>query len=572
MINKRLLQLLNQSVKYVGLTVLLNCLGSVMNIIFIMVFVYIISLAASSQLTAEIIILGSLVMGAALMIKALCQKRSTEVSYYAASEVKQTLHDKILDQINHLGIRYQQYFSSAELTQLATEGTEQLEIYFSRYLPQLFTSMIIPVVLFMLLSWVSLKSALVLLICVPLIPISILAVQKFAKKLLSKYWGAYTNLADRFLENLQGLTTLKIYQADERRAKKMYEEAETFRRITMKVLTMQLNSIIVMDLVAYGGAALGIVVAILDYKVGAVSLAGSLFIALLAAEFFIPLRLLGSYFHIAMNGMAASDKIFRLLDIECTSKENKPIDGFNMQLKHLFFQYDENRCILKDISMSIEEGQFIGITGQSGSGKSTLAKILQGSLISDEKSMMLGNQYVDRHTNLTDYVTLVGHNNHLFKGTVQYNLLMAKPNATTDELWKALEQVKLKEFVESNGGLLMELKEGASNLSGGQRQRLNLARAILRDTPIYIFDEATSNIDVESENAILDVIYSLKGLKTIIMISHRLDYCESCDCLYFLEMGKITEQGTFSALMDLKGKVADLVYQQRQWLKKADNL
>lgn len=564
MMNKRLLRLMKESLGPVKTTVLLNLGALVMNIIFITGFVRLLNLLFSPNGSMDAALLTAAVMLIAVLIRAGLQKKSAESAYYASRGVKLDLRRRIYQKLMELGTSYQQQCSTSEVVQVAMEGVEQLEIYFSRYLPQLFTSLITPLILFVVLLPVDWKAALVLLVCVPLIPISIIAVQKFAKKLLARYWGAYTGLGDSFLESLQGLTTLKIYQADERQTEIMDREAEHFRRITMKVLTMQLNSISVMDLVAYGGAAVGMLVALLDFRAGSLSFAGCLLILLLASEFFIPLRLLGSFFHIAMNGMAASDKIFRLLDLPVPERPahldaSEPV----MELKDLSFSYDPDRPILNRISMQIPHGSFIGLAGQSGCGKSTLAAILSGSLHPQGQCEIAGLP-LDQLDNLAETVTLIHHQQHLFKGTVRENLNLADPQADEKRCWEVLRRVNLEAFLKSQQGLDTPLSEGAANLSGGQRQRLSLARALLKDTPVMIFDEATSNIDIESENDILNVIRSLKGKKTVIMISHRLDYCADCDRIFVLENGTIQEAGTHTELMKNLGPYHRMIEQQRR--------
>lgn len=445
-----------------------------------------------------------------------------------------------------------------------------METYFGSYLPQFFYAVLAPVTLFLVLLPVSWVSAVVLLCCVPLIPISIAAVQTWAKKLLSKYWGQYTALGDTFLENLQGLTTLKIYQADERRQQKMNLEAENFRKITMKVLTMQLNSITIMDLVAYGGAALGGILAVRQFLNGEILLSECLFIILLAADFFLPMRLLGSFFHIAMNGMAASDKIFKLLDLPEPVKGTREISKESgLCCKDLTFAYEKERPILKQVGFSARKGDFVAIVGESGCGKSTLASIFTGKNRNYQGEVLLGGaQGVPlaeiSEESLLEQITYVGHAGYLFKGTVRENLLLAKPDGTDEEFWQVLEQMKLADFLRSEQGLDTMLAEKGSNFSGGQCQRLVMARALLHDSPVYIFDESTSNIDAESENDIMEQICQMKGKKTILLISHRLANVTAADKIYVMEQGKIAEQGNHEALIAQKGSYAKLWNTQQE--------
>lgn len=475
------------------------------------------------------------------------------MSYLSSKEVKKTLRAKIYEKLLQLGSSYRQNISTSEIVQVAVEGVDQLETYFGAYLPQFFYSMLAPLTLFIALSFISFSSALVLFLCVPLIPITIAAVQTFAKKLLAKYWGQYTTLGDTFLENLQGLTTLKIYQTDEMKNQEMNRESENFRKITMKVLSMQLNSIIIMDIIAYGGAALGIIMAVNAFGAQKTTLAGALAIILLSADFFIPMRMLGSFFHIAMNGMAASDKIFRLLDLDENQKtDTKPFPtNEGITVKNLKFSYDGERTVLNNINASFPVCGLTAIVGESGCGKSTIASILSGKIKGYKGEVCIGSTpVVDvSRDDLTKNITYIGFDSYLFSGTIRENLLMGNPYASDQTLWNLLEKVRLADFLRSEQGLDTVLTEKASNLSGGQRQRLALARAILHDSPFYIFDEATSNIDVESENTIIQEIKELSKTKSVIFITHRLANAETADMIYAMENGQILEQGSHSELL-----------------------
>ena len=418
--------------------------------------------------------------------------------------------------------------------------------------------MIAPLTLFVILGRINLKASVILLICVPLIPISIVAVQKFAKKLLNKYWSIYTGLGDSFLENLQGLTTLKIYQADQKKADEMDEESQKFRKITMKVLTMQLNSTSVMDVVAYGGAAVGMAVAVSEFLKGNLQIAGTLCIVLLASEFFLPLRLLGSFFHIAMNGMAASDKIFKILDLpEPEAKERRlPEGALSVSFQNVHFSYEKDREILKGIDLELPAGKFVSLVGESGCGKSTIAGILAAKNRKYTGEIMIGGVPLAEinEEDLMKHVVLVRHNSYLFKGTVEENLKMANPDATKEEMEKVLQKVNLLGFLETQEGLQTQLLEKAGNLSGGQCQRLAIARALLKqNAAVYIFDEAASNIDVESEELIMNVIHELAKTKTVLLISHRLANVVKSDRIYFLKDGKIAESGKHEGMMQKKG-------------------
>ena len=568
MIKTRLLALLSEGKKYIIYQVLWQWAALLGQIISVFAIGNLVQKILEGRGNKEIVFLTLWILILMTALRFLADQMAARMSYAASAGVKRILRDKIYEKLLKLGTSYRERISSAEAVQMSVEGVEQLETYFGRYLPQLFYSILAPVTLFFCLKPISLKASAVLLICVPLIPISIVAVQKTAKRLLQRYWGMYTQLGDSFLENLQGMTTLKIYQADEQKAAEMDEEASRFRKITMKVLTMQLNSTSVMDVIAYGGAAAGMILAVREFMAGNVSFGGALVIILLAAEFFIPLRLLGSFFHIAMNGMAASDKIFVLLDQEEPRQgtEDFPEDDFGIHIKNVSFSYDGKREILKDISMEFPSGSFISLVGESGCGKSTIAGILAGKNKNDQGEVCIGQTPLEniREEERMKHISLVTHNSYLFQGTVEENLRMAKPDAELSEMREALQAVNLLDFLNDQDGLQTKLTEKAENFSGGQRQRLALARALLHDTPIYIFDEAASNIDAESEEMIMDVIRKLAETKTVLLISHRLSNVTECDRIYMMEGGQIKEQGTHDQLISREGKYKMLYQEQRE--------
>ncbi|GAB6395836.1 ABC transporter ATP-binding protein/permease [Faecalimonas mobilis] len=501
-----------------------------------------------------------------VVVRSLMSPLNRKLSFEASKQVKARLRTMVYEKMMRLGSSYKEYFQTSEVVQITTEGVEQLEIYFGKYMPQFFYSMLAPVTLFVIVGTMSLKVAVVLLICVPLIPLSIVAVQKFAKKMLAKYWGTYTEMGDSFLECLQGLTTLKIYQADERYAKRMDEEAEKFRKVTMRVLIMQLNSISIMDLVAYGGAAVGIILSILEYQKGVIGLAQCFFIIMISAEFFLPLRLLGSFFHIAMNGNAAADKIFRLVDLEEDQGEKSAeMEGESDEIafSNVSFSYEAKKKVLEGISFRAGHG-LTALVGESGCGKSTTTLLLMGDRRADEGQIFIGDMPIDKMDlkALRRKITRIRHDSYLFAGTIRENLLMGKEDATETQMKEALREVNLSDFVEKSGGLDFVLLEKASNLSGGQKQRLSLARALLHDTPIYIFDEATSNVDVESENDIMAVVRKLAKTKTVLLISHRLANVVSADQIYVLKDGMIVEKGQHEALCKEDGYYHRLFRQQ----------
>ena len=553
MINKRLIGTVAESKKYIAGNVILQWCSLTANIALMLSISRMLAELFRGSASVQLFTVTGIVVILALAVRFFCSIGAAKMGYFSSKAVKKSLREKIYQKLLRLGSSYNEQVKTSEVVQVAVEGVDQLETYFGAYLPQFFYAMLAPLTLFIVLCFVNVAAAVVLLICVPLIPVAIAAVQTWAKKLLSKYWGQYTELGDTFLENLQGLTTLKIYQADAFKQQEMNEQAEKFRKITMKVLTMQLNSITIMDLIAYGGAALGVIMAVTQYQSGGVSLEGCLLIILLAADFFIPMRQLGSFFHIAMNGMAASDKIFRLLDLEETKPEITESfpSGHTIRCSGLSFSYEPDREILHSVDLTFPQGSFTALVGESGCGKSTLASILMGRNKGYNGSVSMGGVPLSsiQEESLLRNITYISHQSYLFKGTVRENLLMGKPGASDEELWAVLSRVNLAEFLKAEQGLDTRLLEKASNLSGGQCQRLALARALLHDSPVYIFDEATSNIDVESENDIMREIHELAKSKTVILVSHRLANVVGADHIYVLDHGIVAESGSHEELL-----------------------
>ena len=553
MINKRLIGTVAESKKYIAGNVILQWCSLTANIALMLSISRMLAELFRGSASVQLFTVTGIVVILALAVRFFCSIGAAKMGYFSSKAVKKSLREKIYQKLLRLGSSYNEQVKTSEVVQVAVEGVDQLETYFGAYLPQFFYAMLAPLTLFIVLCFVNVAAAVVLLICVPLIPVAIAAVQTWAKKLLSKYWGQYTELGDTFLENLQGLTTLKIYQADAFKQQEMNEQAEKFRKITMKVLTMQLNSITIMDLIAYGGAALGVIMAVTQYQSGGVSLEGCLLIILLAADFFIPMRQLGSFFHIAMNGMAASDKIFRLLDLEETKPEITESfpSGHTIRCSGLSFSYEPDREILHSVDLTFPQGSFTALVGESGCGKSTLASILMGRNKGYTGSVSVGGVPLSsiQEESLLRNITYISHQSYLFKGTVRENLLMGKPGASDEELWAVLSRVNLAEFLKAEQGLDTRLLEKASNLSGGQCQRLALARALLHDSPVYIFDEATSNIDVGSENDIMREIHELAKSKTVILVSHRLANVVGADHIYVLDHGIVAESGSHEELL-----------------------
>ncbi|MBF1169390.1 MAG: ABC transporter ATP-binding protein/permease [[Eubacterium] sulci] len=561
MINKRLVRLLSDGKKYIYGNIFFQWINLIANIVAIFLISSFISDTYYGNVTDAKLVRLIVILAIAVLTRVICNVASSKMSYLSSKKVKQVLRHKIMEKMLTLGSSYNEKVRTSEVVQVSVEGVEQIETYFGLYLPQLFYSLLAPLTLFAVIVFMSFTPAIVLLLCVPLIPISIAAVQTFAKKLLAKYWGKYTGLGDTFLENLQGLTTLKIYQADEYKNKKMNEEAEEFRKITMKVLKMQLNSITIMDIVAYGGAALGIILTVKQFVAGNIRLDQAIAIILLSADFFIPMRQLGSFFHIAMNGMAAIDKIFKILDLEVPEEKTMSLPGKgSIKVENLSFAYDESHNVLNDISIELLEQGMVSLVGASGSGKSTMASLLMKRSKNYSGKIFVGevdfNEISEK--SVMENITYISHSSYIFKGSVRDNLLMAKADARDEELWDVLKKTNLADFFEADNGLDFQIAEAGGNLSGGQKQRLALARGLLHDSRFYIFDESTSNIDVESEEVILEQIKELAKHKGVLMISHRLANVVSSDKIFVLEKGQLKEEGTHEELLAMHGTYSTL--------------
>lgn len=561
MMDKRLLSFLGDSKKYIIGNVVFQWISLCMNIVLMMTTANLIQKLYQGTATSANLITLAVIVVLALIVRFACVKGENRMTFLSSKAVKKTFRTKIYEKLLRLGSNYKEKVSTAEVVQISVEGVDQLETYYGNYLPQFFYSLLAPFTLFIVTSFMSFRSGLILFLLVPMIPMTIVIIQKWAKKRLSQYWDQYTALGDSFLENLQGLTTLKTYQADAYKNVEMNKEAEHFRKITMKVLTMQLNSVTIMDLITYGGAALGAVLAVMQFRAGRTEMWESLAIILLAADYFLPMRRLGSFFHVAMNGMAASDKIFALFELDEEEKgtEAFPADA-DIALDNVNFSYEEDREVLHNVSMKVPAKGMTAIVGESGCGKSTIAQILMGRNRGYDGSVTLGGKPLGTvaESELLSHMSYIGTASYLFKGTVRDNLQMGDPTATEEQLWAVLEETKLADFLKSENGLDTELTEQAANLSGGQRQRLALARALLHGGNVFVFDEATSNIDIESENDIMDKVRELAKTGSVVLISHRLANVTGADNIYVMDRGNVVEEGTHADLLKQDGTYATL--------------
>lgn len=568
MFNKRLLSEFKENKILVVGMVITQWLSLLANVLLIYTMSDFIMKVFNRQVESKYIYILAITAITVMAVRTVMNSLNSSLSFKASTGVKKRLRQMIFEKLMQLGSGYKEKLQTAEAVQITTEGVEQLEIYFAKYIPQFFYSLLAPLTLFLIVGRMSLKVAVVLLICVPLIPVSIVAVQKFAKKMLSKYWGTYTELGDSFLESIQALTTLKIYQADERYAKKMDDEAEKFRKITMKVLIMQLNSVSIMDMIAYGGAALGIILTVLEWQAAGINLAQSIFIIMVSAEFFLPLRLLGSFFHIAMNGNAAADKIFKLLDCEeIQDTENVNWNMGDIICENVSYTYpDKEDAVLRNVSFNIPQNELTAIVGESGCGKSTFVSLLMKERRDYTGKITIGGNELNEISGdmLRRHITRISHDAYIFYGTLYDNLKMGNPAADRKQMEEALRLVDMYDTVSEKGGLDMAIEEKGANLSGGQKQRIAMARAILHDSDVYVFDEATSNVDVESENKIMEVVDKLSKTKTVIVIYHRLANVKNADNIIVLKDGIICEQGNHNMLIEKNGHYARLYNTQKK--------
>lgn len=573
MFNKRLIQSVPEAMKYIRANVIDQWFGLICSVGTTLILSGICAgFLVGNPFSTTTLVIACIGLASLSVLRSFFTRRAQANAVASSHCVKQTMRERLLAKVAEIGPSYVHYFSSAEVMQLSNDGIEQLENYFANYLPQFFYALAAPVTLFVLLAFWDLRSAFILLICVPLIPASIVMVQKFAKKLLDKYWGQYAGLSDSFLENLQGLTTLKVYNADARKHQKMNEEAENFRKVTMRVLIMQLNSISVMDLVAYGGAAAGIVSALFSYRNGNINLFQILSIVLLSAEFFLPMRLLGSYFHVSLNGSAAADRMFKIFDVPVKERQASFPQGTPIyKAENLCFAYEDNegnegKQALRHMDFKLAGPGFVGICGESGSGKSTLANLLCGKLDDSSKALTLNTVPIENiaSSELSDHITVLSFESTLFSGTIRENLQAAKASATDEEMIQALNQAGIWNDLEKINGLDTHLSEQAASLSGGQRQRVSFARALLKNAPVLILDEATSAVDSHAEHLMMKTAHEASKDRLVICISHRLANLDLADEILVLKEGELVERGKAADLKKQNGEYARMAGRQAE--------
>ena len=565
MFDKELIRLIGAHKKYVMYSVLLMILGMLANIGITASICWAVYLLIEKQ-PALMYMYPAITAIVAILVRYIASRLTGDLKDVLGRKVKKDLRARTYDKILRLGVKSTDGMSMAGLTQVSMEGIEQLDLYYSTYLPQFFFSMIAPFILFAICVGIDWRTSLVLLACVPLIPVSIVAVSKYAKKIFAKYWGKYTSMGDGFLDSVQGLKELKIFRADAARQVRMNESAEEFRKITMKVLVMQLASTTIMDLVAFGGAGAGIALSVVGLMNGWLAPASALFLVLVAVEFFLPLRALGSAFHVAMNGASAGKKIISLLSQPDPVWGEKEAEGRELALENVTFSYDKKRDVLKDVTMNFLEKGMTAIVGESGCGKSTVVNLLIGARRPDKGRVLIGGEELENVSRTAYYSRLasVSYNTYIFNDTVRANFELAKKGVTDEEIFAALEKVNLSSFIKENGGLDKVITEDANNISGGQKQRLALAVNLVADKDIYVFDEATSNIDVDSEAVIMKNIKEMRAKKSVIVISHRLANVVPADNIYFMRDGQVIENGSHSQLMARKGEYAKLFHVQKQ--------
>lgn len=565
MIEKQLFRFCGNTKKYIMLAVMTNCFRLIANIGFSFLLAYLLSnvLQGNTDLPYGMILAAMAIL---ILLRQLCIREVNKRNQQVVGEVKHNLRKAVYGKVLRLGNTYQETLTTQEIVHLGVEGVEQLENYFGGYLTQFYYCFSSAIILFAVVAPLNFWAALIMFLLAPIIPISLQGMLGMIKRIQKDYWDSYADVGNLFLDSIQGLTTLKIFEADKKRAEEMETISEKFRIYTMKLLGSQLNSMAVIDWFAYGGAAAGIIIAINQYAKGNVSLFGIIVIILLAAEFFVPMRVLTSLFHVAMTGVTAGDTMLAFMDREEPKRDgNKLLDQDpSVEVKNLTYTYKDGTTALKGINMTIESGQMTAIVGPSGCGKSTLASILSGQFQAERGFIYLDGTefYQFAAEEVTTKITRITHDGHLFIGSVRANLRMGNENATDEEMIVALDKVSMWGHLKTMEGLDTVLLSGGKNLSGGQAQRISLARALIHQSQIFIFDEATSNIDVESEEIILRVIEDIAKTNTVIYISHRLQSIKNADQIYVMDQGVIVEDGKHADLLKNQGLYHKLFTEQ----------
>ncbi len=567
MINKKLYKFCGNTKKYIFFAVLIDCIKLITSVAFAYVFAFLISGILSGVCVScnyNKYIIGALLLG---LIKIYLIKYSARFNFKVVREVKHSLRKSIYQKVLAMGMAYQDSLSTQELNHLSVEGVEQLENYYGSYLSQFYYALVSSLILFLSLVYFSFKIALILMLASLFIPALLQGIMKIVRNVQKKYWKKYATVGDMFLDSVTGITTLKIFEADADRSNKMDKSAEEFRKQTMRVLGMQLNSIMLIDWVVYVTSATVIIIAAKLYIDNNIDMFAFIAILMLSAEFFVPMRMLTAKFHVAMTGVAAGESILEFLEIENTRYEGTKVfeKNANISLKNFHFAYNDETEILKGIDITFESGKFTALVGASGSGKSTIASIISASLKSKDK-VYYGSLHIEdmMQGEITKNVIRIPHNSHIFYASVRDNVLMGKNNVSDEKIIDVLKKLKMWDFLQAKDSLDTMLLSGGKNISGGQSQRIAIARALIQDFNVYIFDEATSNVDVESEEIILDIIKELAKTKTVIYISHKMSVVSLADYVYVLQDGKISEAGKHNDLMKNKGLYHQLYTEQAE--------
>ncbi len=560
MIDKKIIKLVDNKKKEVIVITILNIISLLLNVLFSAAICFSIYFIIQNTFIDNIYIL--LILLSIIILRYILNNINGKIKVRLGEDIKSNLRTRLLNHSLELGVSRKKYLSNASMTQLTVEGVEQLDLYFTNFIPNFIYGVLAPIILFIICLFIEVKTAIVLIIALPLIPITIVGVSKYAKKVFAKYWTKYTSMGDTFLDSLEGMKELKIFNYDEIKQKEINDSSEEFRRITMKVLVMQLASLTIMDLVAYLGAGIAIIMTLTSTNQFQINAIVALFLVLICADFFLPMRALGSSFHIAMNGATAGNKILNFLNIESNDWGSNILEKITeLELRNLTFSYDKD-VVLNNINIKFTKG-LNSIVGYSGSGKSTIAKLLISKLESD--NVLVNSNQIKTYTKESFYNSIcsVSVDSYLFNKSIRQNFLYVNENITDEDIYKYLDMVNMKEYIIKLGGLDYILLENSENISGGQKQRIILACNLSISKDVYIFDEATSNIDVESESIINKVIKDLSDKSIVIVISHRLLNVIDSKVINYLEKGVIVESDTHNNLINKKGRYYELFNTQQ---------